>query len=69
MGSTSLNDIRTRMQLIAGQVHVIDQILMDKDCPQARWGMIDFCTKSVLQQLDRLAHVLAEGKKEKTDVT
>lgn len=57
------------MQLIAGQVHVIDQILMDKDCPQARWGMIDFCTKSVLQQLDRLAHVLAEGKKEKTDVT
>jgi hypothetical protein len=66
---TSLNDIRTRIQLIYGKLSEIDAILMDKDCPQTRWGLVDFSTKGVLQQLERLTHILAQNKKESSNVT
>jgi hypothetical protein len=62
-----LGDIRMRIQIISGKLLEIDACLLSKDCPKDRLGMIDFCTKSVHQQLERLAHVLAQGKKKVSD--
>lgn len=66
MAKTSLNDIRARLQVIAGHAASLDAMLKSDDCPQDRWGMIDFCTASVLQQMRRLNHVLAQGGKQET---
>lgn len=64
MADVTRDDIRARLQVIAGQAAALDVILQNENCPSDRWGMIDFCTKTVQNQLARLVHVLAQGKRE-----